>query len=274
VGKEIKEIDISVVSLTWNSEKDIEKFLKSITKDLETSNFFYEIIIIDNGSNDNTLKIIKEIQAINDNIVLIELGKNTGTTFSRNIGLKLAKGQYIYILDSDTEIPLGTSAKLIQAFTEIQSNKIGIICPQLIYPNGDFQESARRFPSFRSKLFRLLDLEKKRKKVESYEMVLNKELTVVNYAISAAWFFKKELLEVVGYLDENIFYAPEDAEFCARVWSKGYEVWYYPKAIIIHDCKRVTKKKPLSKLGIEHIKGLIYFWKKHKKFLRSFSEKF
>ena len=40
MGEEIKEIDISVVSLTWNSEKDIEKFLKSINKDLETSNFF------------------------------------------------------------------------------------------------------------------------------------------------------------------------------------------------------------------------------------------
>ena len=191
MGKEIKVLEISVVSLTWNSEKDIEKFLKSINKDLETSNFFYEIIIIDNGSNDNTLKIIKEIQAINDNIVLIELGKNTGTTFSRNIGLKLARGQYIYILDSDTEIPVGTTAKLMQAFTEIQSNKTGIICPQLVYPNGDFRESARRFPSFRSKLFRLLDLEEKRKKAESYEKVLDKELTVVNYAISAAWFLKR-----------------------------------------------------------------------------------
>lgn len=49
-----KEIKISVVCLTWNTEKDFEKFLKSIINDLDTSNISYEIIIIDNGSKDNT----------------------------------------------------------------------------------------------------------------------------------------------------------------------------------------------------------------------------
>jgi hypothetical protein len=259
------EKDVSVVTLTWNSEKDIEKFLESLIIDFESSQINYEIIIIDNGSIDKTKENIKKINEKNGNIILIELGHNTGTTFSRNIGLRLAKGKYIYILDSDTESPKGATEKLINAFTEIKSDKIGIIHPQLVYPNGDFQESARKFPSFKSKLFRLLDSENRRKKVESYEKVLNKEITKVDYAISAAWLFKKELLDNIGLLDENIFYAPEDAEFCARSWKNGYEVWFYPKVKIIHDCKRITKKKPFSKMGLKHIKGLIYFWKKYKK---------
>lgn len=262
-----ERVEVSVVALTWNSENDIKKFLNSTINDLEGSNISYEIIIIDNGSKDSTINIIKQIQKTNKNIILIELGKNTGTTFSRNIGLKLAKGEYIYILDSDTEVPFGTTKKLIEAFKEIQSDKIGIIHPQLLYPNGEFQESARKFPSFLSKLYRLLDLDKMRRKVESYDKVLNKEITKVDYAVSAAWFFKKELLKDIGYLDENIFYAPEDAEFCARAWLKGYEVWYYPKAIIIHDYKRITKKRPFSKMGFKHVKGLMYFWRKYRSFL-------
>lgn len=260
-----KETKVSVVSLTWNSEKDIEKFIISLQKDFKSNDISYEIIIIDNGSLDGTKNIIKKIQNDDENIILIELGKNTGTTFSRNIGLKLAKGNYIYVLDSDTELKEGTTNLLINSFDIIDSNKTGIIAPSLVYPNGDFQESARKFPSFKSKLYRLLSIEKARKKIESYDDVLNKNITKVNYAISAAWFFKKNLLSKIGYLDENIFYAPEDAEFCARVWKNNLEVWYYPQAIIVHDCKRITKKKPFSKMGIKHIVGLIYFWGKYKK---------
>jgi len=258
------QILVSVVSLTWNSEKWVKKFISSLVNDFEHDNISYEIIIVDNGSVDETINVVKELQLSNENIILIQLGKNMGTTFSRNIGLKMAKGEYIFILDSDTEIPIGTTKKLINAFHEIKSDHIGIIHPQLIYPNGDFQESARKYPSFRSKFYRLLSIEKKRKRVESYDSVLNKQVTTVEYAISAAWFFRKKMLEDIGYLDEKIFYAPEDAEFCARAWSKGYEVWYYPKAVIIHDCKRLTKKRPLSKLGFEHLKGLIYFWRKYR----------
>ena len=255
---------VSVVSLTWNSENWIKRFITSLVSDFESDNIPYEIIIIDNDSTDRTVSIIEEFQKNNDSIMLIRLGKNMGTTFSRNIGLRIAKGDYIFVLDSDTEIPIGTTKKLINAFQEIGSDRIGIIHPQLIYPDGDFQESARKYPSFSSKLYRLLNIENRRKKVESYDAVLNKQVTTVEYAISAAWFFKKELLEDIGYLDEKIFYAPEDAEFCARAWSKGYEVWYYPKAVIIHDCKRLTKKKPISKLGFEHLKGLVYFWRKYR----------
>lgn len=84
--------------------------------------------------------------------------------------------------------------------------------------------------------------ERIRKKLESIEEVLNEKITTVDYAISAAWFLKRSVFDEVGLLDEKIFYAPEDAEFCARLWRKGYEVWYYPKVTIIHDAQRITKK--------------------------------
>lgn len=89
----VQEKDVSVVTLTWNSEKDIEKFLESLIIDFESSQINYEIIIIDNGSIDKTKENIKKINEKNGNIILIELGHNAGTTFSRNIGLRLAKGK-------------------------------------------------------------------------------------------------------------------------------------------------------------------------------------
>ena len=263
-----RSLDVSIISLTWNSEKHLKKFLDSVLEDLRESGLSYEVIIIDNASKDSTLKILEEYRNREPNFIYIPLGRNTGTTFSRNIGIRMARGKYIGILDSDTIVPKGTIRKIIDAFQEIPSDKIGIIHPRLVYPDGTFQESARRFPTLWIKVARLMGWERIRKKLESIEEVLSEKITTVDYAISAAWFLKRSVFDEVGLLDEKIFYAPEDAEFCARIWKNGMEVWYYPKVEIIHDAQRITKRRPLSKLGIVHILGLLRFWIKHHKTLK------
>lgn len=262
-----EEIDVTVISLTWNSEKYVKRFLDSLLDDLKKSNLSYEIIIIDNGSRDSTLDMLKKYKSIEPNLLYIPLSRNMGTTFSRNIGIRMARGKYVAILDSDTVIPTGTFEKMLEAFNEIKSERIGIIHPKLIYPDGTFQESARRFPNFLIKVARLFNAEKTRKKLESIPRVLREEITTADYAISAAWFLKREIFERVGVLDEKIFYAPEDAEFCARVWQSGLEVWYYPRVTIIHGAQRLTKKRPFSKLALLHLLGLLHFWWKYWKFL-------
>ncbi len=274
MGKELNEVQkpsISVVSLTWNSEKHIERFIESLIKDTSISNIRIEIFVIDNGSVDATVSLLRKYSQENDLINFIPLSKNMGTTFSRNIGIRCAAGEFVLIIDSDTMISEGTLAGLIEGYTFIEASsrgKIGILHPMLVYPDGRFQESARRFPTFASKLYRILNMETRRKKSESIEKVLEMKISRVDYAISAAWFMKKDLFDKVGFLDEKFFYAPEDAEFCARCWSRGYEVWYYPKVSIIHDCQRLTKRRPFSKLGFIHAKGLIRFWLKYRNDLR------
>lgn len=253
-------VKISVVIITWNSEKHILRMMESLISDLKDSSLYYEIFIVDNGSKDKTVSIVKE--NFLEDIVLIQLGKNMGTTFSRNIGLRMCTGEFVVILDSDTLIPKGSLNKLVEAFEDIDSDKIGLIHPKLVYSDGTFQESARKFPTLKSKFFRFFDLENSRKKTESIKGVLEQEVCKVDYAISAAWIVRRDIFDKFGYLDEKIFYAPEDAEFCARIWNNGYEVWYYPKVEIIHDCQRITKRKPFTKMWFSHLKGLFYFWNK------------
>lgn len=258
----MEKVDLSVISLTWNSEKYLNKFIESLHESLKESGLKYEIFIIDNGSKDKTKEIIKEYSETIPNLCIIPLGKNMGTTFSRNVGIRMAKGEYVAILDSDTIIPKNFFVSILKAFEEIPSKKIGIIAPKIIYPDGTFQESARKFPTLSTKIFRLFDFEKLRSENESIIDSSNPRIVPVDYAISAAWVLKKEIFDKVGLLNENIFYAPEDVEFCARLWSNEYEVWYYPKAEVIHNCQRLTKKKPFSKLGFLHTRDLIKFWTK------------
>lgn len=255
---------ISVVSLTWNSQRFIPEYLRSLLEDSEVSQVPLEIVVVDNGSKDTTLSQLAEWQAKHPNLKLFRLPENRGTTYSRNIGLRAASGEYVLVLDSDTRVPPGTLRGLVEAHRRLnEQRKVGLVCPRLTYPNGDFQESARRQPTVWTKALRLLRSEKLRQWEESIPDVLNLRETPVDYAISAAWFFRRELLDATGYLDEAIFYAPEDAEYCARVWRAGQEIWYCPSVTIIHDCQRLTSKRPFTRMGLSHAAGLVYHWRKH-----------
>lgn len=253
---------ISVVTLTWNSERFIDPLMTTLLADIDHSGVAAEIICVDNGSSDPTLdKMFAYRDASSTPIQVIPLSKNAGTTVSRNIGIRSAGGDYILILDSDTEIPEGSLAGLMAAAAELPD--AGIIAPRLIYPDGEFQESARRFPTPLTKLYRLFHLEDLRAADETIDAVLAGETTEVDYAISAAWLVPRATFDAVGLLDEDIFYAPEDVEFCARCWRAGRPVWYYPAVEIVHNCQRITNKRPLTKMGLSHARGLLHYWRRY-----------
>jgi glycosyltransferase involved in cell wall biosynthesis len=131
VDNKIKIMDISFILLTWNSEKYIGKCLGSLFADLNGNPFSYEIFIVDNGSKDNTIKIINLFKdRYHKRIIPIYLQKNTGTTYSRNLALRKAKGDFIVIMDSDVEVSPGSIEQLINAIK--QNKEAGILAPRLL----------------------------------------------------------------------------------------------------------------------------------------------
>ena len=259
---------VSIVTLTWNGARVIEPMLRSVLTDSRESGVDVEVIAVDNGSQDETLSLMRSVREQARELQIIPLSRNYGTTLTRNIGIRSARGDYILVLDSDTRMPRGTLRGLLGSMTELpEPDKIGIVCPKLVYPNGDFQESARRAPTLLTKAFRLLHWEELRRRDESVAAVLEGRTVQVDYGISAAWFIPRRTFERVGLLDEVIFCAPEDADFCARVWQAGLKVWYYPKVRIVHDCQRLTNKRPLSALGLRHCRDLARYWWRHGSFL-------
>ena len=89
------------------------------------------------------------------------------------------------------------------------------------------------------------------------------EVSPVGYLMSACWLIRRECIEDIGLLDENIFYAPEDVEYCIRAWKKGWHVLYDGRCSIIHEWQRLSRKKLISKHNWEHIKGLMYLFNKY-----------
>ena len=257
-------LDVSFIILSWNSENYLRRCFQSVIRKCEDEKLTYEIIIIDNGSTDGSLNIMEQFQnEYTDKFVLIRLETNTGTTYSRNLGLKKARGKHICILDSDTELGEGCLAEILDRLDTQQ--KIGIIAPKLLLPDGSVQHSVKLFPTLINKLKKAVCIliGVKPGKDDFYADFPFSVERQADSAISACWFFRRNILDDVGFLDEKIFYAPEDVDYSLRVWKKGYVIIYYPGFVILHHTQQISHKKPLSRTSISHLGGLIYYFVKH-----------
>lgn len=258
-----KQFDISFIILTWNSKKYIEKCLQSIDTIRKLS---IKIYVIDNGSQDETVSILKQIKGnkMYAQLEVVLLSSNKGTTVSRNLGLKRAceDSKYVCILDSDTIINEATMIQLVKILSADPS--IGIVGPALQGLDGNFQNSGRAIPTLSLKLFKVMPFKALREWGARKEQIpKTKDVIDVGYLMSACWMMPTNLIKKIGLLDESIFYAPEDVEYCMRAWKYGYRVCYAKNISIIHAWQRLSRKKLLSKHNWEHIKGLFYLFHRY-----------
>lgn len=260
-------MDISFVILTWNSEKYIDLCLQSVFSSLAGQGLEYEVLVVDNGSSDRSREILREYSlAKPETVKPIYLEQNLGTTVSRNLALDRAQGKYLCIMDSDVELNAGVFGPLLEKLNSDPS--IGLVVPKLLYPSGKWQKSIDRFPTLLHKLnrfFRLRTIEGHEGEAES-RVIESRE---VDYAISAFWLFKRAVLTKVGKLDEKIFYAPEDVDYCLRIWKSGYKIVYVPGSTVVHHTQEISRGWKINKAKIEHLKGLAYLFRKHSFFVRS-----
>ncbi|MDR1763745.1 MAG: glycosyltransferase family 2 protein [Dysgonamonadaceae bacterium] len=251
---------LSVILLTWNSEKYAAPCLDSLLNAIR--HIDHEIFVIDNGSTDNTLSILEKYQS--DKIVIIKNTQNRGVAAARNQGLKLAKGDYVWILDIDTVVNREAIDCLLQEMNN--DSKIGVAGCKLVAESGDVQMSCRKFPTVRYKLFNIMEtlgIHIKNNNGQFYTDELNGNAAFeADYVIGACQLIRKEALDEAGPLDEHIFYGPEDADFCRRLKLLQWKTVCIPTVSIIHHYQQISHKSLLSKISLSHLKGLIYFfWK-------------
>lgn len=213
-------VKFSIISVTYNSENYLEKFLTSIKKYLPNDT---EVIIVDSGSQDGTVKILKQ-----EKLKLIDIGENIGYGRGNNLAAKVAKGEYLFFLNPDTEILDNALNKLLR-FAEHSS--FGIIAPQLIEPSGSIQPSVRKLPT-------LLGAIKefwfgKKSEFEAYAPSGQKE-TEVESVVGAAILIRRDYFLKLGGFDEKYFMYFEDLDLCRKVIRDSQKIIYLPSVKIKH----------------------------------------
>jgi GT2 family glycosyltransferase len=252
-------MDISAVVLSFNSRRYIDTCVRSLLNSRDASGLSLEILVIDNGSVDGSVEILKALeQELGPVLQVTYLPENTGTTRSRNLALRKARGGAILVLDSDAYM----NPQALRALVEYQKARpqVGLVAPKLTYPDGRFQLSVDVFPTVGRKFQRLVAL----KQMEEREPPAR--AGPVDYAISACWLLSQQAVKSTGLLDERIFYSPEDVDYCIRLWQAGYEVHYLPEVSMVHDAQEISRPKGLgiNSFTLRHAKGLAYLFFKHR----------
>lgn len=254
---------VAFVVLSWNSQHYISNCLDAV---LCCNSITPLVLVVDNGSTDETSAILQQYEADHSEIICTFLPENFGTTISRNLALKNlpSDANYVCILDSDTVINDQALATMIQILE--QNPDIGIVGPTMMNSAGATQLSGRNLPSLGIKLRKaapLKGLQDEGAQMEVPNTPVVQDMQDVPYLLSACWLMPVSTIDTVGFLDENIFYAPEDVDYCLRVWQAGLRVVRCWNAQIVHEYQRLSHKKLFSKTNKEHLKGLVYYFKKH-----------
>ena len=258
-------MDISIVILNYKSKGDTLNCIKSI-KEADWNNLRYEIIVVDNNSEDSIGKILTWQYP---DIIFIQNSSNLGMGTGNNVGIRRAQGNYVVIMNPDTIAMKDTFTKLHEY---MQANaKAGIVGPLQYNPDKTIQDSCYRWyglltPAYRRTplgrwLFAKKDLDRLLMKDFNHKTVRE-----VDWLLGSFLFCRASAIKEVGLFDERYFMYFEDTDFCRRFWERGWRVVYYPLAQIIHNHARQSAQEPWYKFLIsKSTRGHIISWLKYLK---------
>jgi GT2 family glycosyltransferase len=229
------QMTVSIIIVNFNTRQLTTNCIRSIYE--KTTGITFEIILVDNGSSECNPDIFKKEFP---EILLVKSIENGGFAKGNNLGISQARGEYILLLNSDTEL---VNNAILEAVKIAHSdNAIGVLTGQLIYPNGVQQPVTGRFPSLQNELaecFRWYKFESKFKKSKR----LHGDLWDYSKSTETDWiwgaFFLLPISVIKKFpnqqLHEDFFMYFEDVQWCYFIkYHLKLKVIYTPKPIIIH----------------------------------------
>ena len=245
-----KNPQISVIIPIYNCEKYIKECLSSLIKQTFKN---FEIICINDGSNDDTLKILKKFEAKDEQIIIFNQN-NSGPGIARNVGMKKSKGEYLIFLDSDD---IFKKTMLEELYIKIKENDSDVvIC------NSQNFEKKKWWKKFYEKNYLINDNIIKQKTFSSLDI----EKDFFNLFIWWPWdkLYKRKFIENLGIEYQNLK-SSEDLFFVAASVISAKKISYLDKILINH---RIGIKNSVSNSRQKSWDNFYYALKELKKFIK------
>ncbi len=224
-----RPVDVSILIVTWNSERFIDRCLRSIGAACE--GLAHEVVIHDNASEDATLKAIHD-----PNARILRSAVNTGFAAGTNRAIAAARGKYVFLLNPDCELEPHAITRLYE-FLELHPG-VAAAAPLLVDESGDIQREfqLRRLPTLRTLAAEVLMLDKlfPRNRTTARHRYRDLDLSEprrIEQPAAAALLIRRSVVDEVGPLDEQ--FAPawfEDVDYCRRLAEFRKDIFVVPAA--------------------------------------------
>jgi N-acetylglucosaminyl-diphospho-decaprenol L-rhamnosyltransferase len=246
--------DVSVVVVTFNALPWVERALESVRG--------HETIVVDNGSSDRTVELVRERFP---EVRVIEQ-ENAGLGGGSNTGMRVASGDWFLLLNSDAWALDGAIERLVE-FGE-QRPDAGVVGPKLLYPDGSLQRSVRGFPTVWRLATEYLFLRKLAPRSRALNSFYGAGFAYdgpleAEFLMGAVLLVRREAADAVGLFDEDFFMFSEETDWCYRFQQAGWKVLFTPDAEFVHVGGASTKRNwgPMFR---EQVRGHLRFLAKHR----------
>ena len=220
-------MDISIIIVNWNTKDLLRNCLDSIYKTLR--DITYEIIVVDNGSSDGSVDMLREEFP---QVKVIENRENRGFGAANNQGLRVMTSRYALLLNTDTIL---TENAIHELFSFMEAHpEAAMACGQLLHANGSKQNSIAAFPRLLTLLTNTTLLEYLWPKRFPSKVYTWKEPIEVDSGIGACLLVRKKAIDEVGMFDEHYYFFFEETDWAYQMHSAGWKIFHIPSAFIYH----------------------------------------
>lgn len=227
---------VSIITVNFNHEYLTQELLASISSFNDYEKI--EIIVVDNGS---SLNPIPKLALLNPGVTFIRSEINLGFAGGNNIGIQKAKGEYLFLVNNDTEFTPGLIKTLVD---QLSGNAvIGVISPKILYwENKDILQYAgftnMNYVTARNKCIGLNEIDNGQ---------YNNLTGNTAYAHGAAMMVRREVVDKAGLMSENFFLYYEELDWFEKIRKAGFEIWVCMQASIYHkESMSIGKKSALK----------------------------
>ena len=236
-------MSLSIIIVTWNSEKYIEDCLYSLKNSPD------EIIVVDNDSKDKTIEKVNPLKF--PSVRVIRNLQNLGLSKAINQGTKIATGKYILLFNPDVVVMEDTITKMCNFMDDREY--VGACAPRFLWPNGSVQRSCRELPTFKNLFMEFTGIGKSKKcpswKMWDFNYTETKE---VEQPMGSCLMVRKKIFDEIGGMNEQYPIFMNDVDLCYRIKKTGHKIYFLANANVIHYLGSSTRKVKRKMIIEEH----------------------